>query len=223
MSPALAGRLFTTEPPGKPILHTPKLKKEADAHLPLSHPVCSRASSGDCYPQAGFSLRREGCPPSRGPPGCPAFGCSSWPGRWLEGQARAAEERRLPSPAASHPRPPARGFTRAGPPLLTHHSPARRLATECWSRNRASGKGQEQRFLGPSGTFCAFPTLRVCPHRLSSLGHLMKPLLQTRPASFPLHSTLATKAAYSCCGASFQPYISVHYLQPSGTWLCFSS
>ena len=53
--------------------------------------------------------------------------------------------------------------------------------------------------------------------------HLMKPLLQTRPASFPLHSTLATKAAYSCCGASFQPYISVHYLQPSGTWLCFSS
>ena len=136
----------------------------------MSHPVCSRASSGDCYPQAGFSLRREGCPPSRGPPGCPAFGCSSWPGRWLEGQARAAEERRLPSPAASHPRPPARGFTRAGPPLLTHHSPARRLATECWSRNRASGKGQEQRFLGPSGTFCAFPTLRVCPHRLSSLG-----------------------------------------------------
>ena len=53
--------------------------------------------------------------------------------------------------------------------------------------------------------------------------HLIKPLLQTKPASFPPHSTLATKAAYSCCGASFQPYISVHCLQPSGTWPCFSS
>ena len=53
--------------------------------------------------------------------------------------------------------------------------------------------------------------------------HLIKPVLQTGPASFPPHSTLATKAAYSCCGASFQPYISVHYLQPSGTWPCFSS
>ena len=28
-SPALAGGFFTTEPPGKPILHIPKLKKEA--------------------------------------------------------------------------------------------------------------------------------------------------------------------------------------------------
>lgn len=118
----------------------------------MSHPTYSRASSGDWHLQAGFSLRREGCPPSRGPPGRPAFGCSSWPGRWLEGQARIAVERRLPSPAASYPpRPPDRGFTRAGPPLLAHHSPARRLATGCSSRNRASGKGQEQRFLGLSG------------------------------------------------------------------------
>lgn len=90
----------------------------ADARLLESLHV-PRAASGAWHFQAGLSLRREGRPPSRGPPGRPAFGCSSWPGRWLEGQARIAAERRLPSlqphtrghqteasPGLAHPRPP---------------------------------------------------------------------------------------------------------------------
>lgn len=44
-----------------------------------------------------------------------------------------------------------------------------------------------------------------------------------RTCLLPSSQHTCNQAAYSCCGASFQPYISVHYLQPSGTWLCFSS
>ena len=76
----------------------------------------------------------------------------------------------------------------------------------------------------PSFGTCWIQQIQLCQSwPLSPLifGWLIKALVQTGP--FPPHSTLGTKAAYSYCGASFQPYISVHYLQASGTWLCFSS
>ena len=64
---------------------------------------------------------------------------------------------------------------------------------------------------------------QFCPLSPLVSGHLIKPLLQAGPASFPPPSILATEAEYCCPVASFQPYDSAHHLQLPGSWLCYSS
>lgn len=116
---------------------------------------------------SGWTQPGVGVPPSHGRPGPPAFGYSSWPGRWLEGQGAGCRGALCPSLPVHPPEPRSRERSQASPPFLTHHSQAQQLATACSSRNRVSGAMREQ---GASGTSWAFPAPGVVPTLSAPLG-----------------------------------------------------
>ena len=67
---------------------------------------------------------------------------------WKDRAQAAEEQRQLPLPCGITPAATSPGsLSPASPTLLTHRSPAQRLATGCSSRNRASGAVQGQRYL----------------------------------------------------------------------------